>query len=118
MNPKANNSQRPVPLIGRGGVQLVAGDALIGLLGLPLSALLRSLLGAVNLPLGAPQGSFQETDRIALWVVAALSATLWPLAIRATDPGYPSTSLPVRKILAAAFIWLLACSGAIYLSSG
>ena len=86
MNPKANNSQRPVPLIGRGGVQLVAGDALIGLLGLPLAALLRSLLGAADLPLGAPQASFQETDRIALWVVAALSAILWPLAIRATDP--------------------------------
>ena len=115
MSLKANNSQRPVPLIGRGGVQLVAGDALIGLLGLPISALLRSILGALNLPLGAPQASFQETDRIALWAVAALSAILWPLAIRATDPGYPSTSLPVRKILAAAFIWLLACSGAIYL---
>jgi lipopolysaccharide/colanic/teichoic acid biosynthesis glycosyltransferase len=73
----------------------------------------RSLLGALKLPLGAPQASFQETDRIALWAVAALSAILWPLAIRATDPGYPSTSLPIRKILAAAFIWLLACSGAI-----
>ena len=107
--------RRPVPLIGRGGVQLVAGDALIGLLGLPLAALLRSVLGAADLPLGAPQASFHEVDRIALWVVAALSTVLWPLAIRSTDPGYPSSSLPIRKAMIAAFIWLLAGSGAIYL---
>ena len=107
--------RRPVPLIGRRGVQLVAGDALIGLLGLPLAALLRSVLGAADLPLGAPQASFHEVDRIALWVVAALSTVLWPLAIRSTDPGYPSSSLPIRKAMIAAFIWLLAGSGAIYL---
>ena len=111
----ANEPKHLAPLIGRGGVQLVAGDALIGLIALPLSALLRSVLGDAGLPFGMPQDNFDEIDRVALWVVSALSIVLWPLAIRATDPGYPSASLPLRRILIAASIWLLAGSGAIYL---
>ena len=110
-----NSSRTPAPLIGRGGVRLVAGDALFGLSALPLSALLRDLLGTLGSPLGAPQNNFHEIERGALWAVAALSSVLWPLALRAVDPGYPSTSLPLRKIAAAVFVWLLAGSGAIYL---
>ena len=109
----ANEPNHLAPLIGRGGVQLVAGDAFFGFIALPLSALLRSVLGDAGLPFGMPQDNFHEIDRAALWVVSALSIVLWPLAIRATDPGYPSASLPLRRILIAASIWLLAGSGAI-----
>lgn len=106
---------RPIPLIGRGGVQLIAGDALIGFLALPLAALLRELLSAMGSPLGVPAGGPQEIDRIALWTVAVLSIVLWPLALRAIDPGYPSSFVPIRRIGIAVTLWLLAGSGAIYL---
>ncbi len=111
----ASPSSRPSPLIGRGGVQVVAGDAAIGFLALPLSALLRELLAALGSPLGAPPDNFHEIGREALWVVSLLSIIIWPLALRAVDPGYPSTNLPLRRILVAALFWLLAGSGAIYL---
>ena len=39
---------QPIPLIGRGGVQLVTGDALIGFIALPLAALLREVLSAMG----------------------------------------------------------------------
>ena len=103
------------PIVGRGGVRLVALDLLAGVLALPIAALARELLGALNSPLGAPEGGFREIERIALWAVSLLSVILWPLALRAVDPGYPSSRLPTRRILIAALIWLLACSGAIYL---
>ena len=106
---------QPIPLIGRGGVQLIAGDALIGFLALPLAALLRELLSAMGSPLGVPAGGPQEIDRIALLTVAVLSIVLWPLALRAIDPGYPSSFVPIRRIGIAVTLWLLAGSGAIYL---
>lgn len=107
--------QSSSPLVGRGGVRLVALDLLAGVSALPAAALTRELLGALNSPLGAPGEGFREIERIALWAVALLSVILWPLALRAVDPGYPSTRLPARRILIAALIWLFACSGAIYL---
>ena len=110
-----NKRSAPSPLIGRGGVRLVAADALFGIAALPISALLRDLLGIAGSPLGAPQENFHEITRGALWAVAALSALLWPLALRSMDPGYPSSALPLRRVVIAAVIWLLAGSGAIYL---
>lgn len=110
-----SRSQLPAPLIGRDGVQTVAGDAFIGFLALPLSALVREALGVNGSFLGAPQVGVHELYREALWVVAFLSVFIWPLAIRAVDPGYPSTNLPFRRLLIAAILWLLAGSGAIYL---
>jgi len=106
---------RSVPLIGRGGVQLVAGDVIIGSASLPLAALIRELLQALGSPLGVPESGFKEIDRPALWFVAAFSALLWPLALRAVDPGYPSTNVPLRRFVIASLLWLLAGSGAIYL---
>lgn len=103
------------PIVGRGGVRLVALDLLAGVLALPIAAFAREFLGALNSPLGAPGGGFREIERIALWAVSLLSVILWPLALRAVDPGYPSSRLPARRIFIAALIWLFACSGAIYL---
>lgn len=103
------------PIVGRGGVQLVAGDLLIGISALPFAALARELLAPTGVAFAAPEGGFRELDRPALWVVAALSAVLWPVAMRAVDPGYPSARLPMRRIVVASVIWLLAASGAIYL---
>ena len=103
------------PIVGRGGVQLVAADLIIGIAALPLAALVRELLQPTGIAIAAPEGGFQELERPALWFVAALSALLWPAALRAFDPGYPSAQLPLRRVLLAALIWLLAASGAIYL---
>ena len=103
------------PIVGRGGVQLVAADLIIGIAALPLAALVRELLQPTGILIAAPEGGFQELERPALWFVAALSALLWPAALRAFDPGYPSAQLPLRRVLLAALIWLLAASGAIYL---
>jgi lipopolysaccharide/colanic/teichoic acid biosynthesis glycosyltransferase len=103
------------PIVGRGGVQLVAADLIIGIAALPLAALVRDLLQPTGIVIAAPEGGFQELERPALWFVAALSALIWPAALRAFDPGYPSAQLPLRRVLLAALIWLLAASGAIYL---
>lgn len=103
------------PIVGRGGVQLVAADLIIGIAALPLAALVRELLQPTGIVIAAPEGGFRELERPALWFVAALSALLWPAALRAFDPGYPSAQLPLRRVLLAALIWLLAASGAIYL---
>lgn len=107
--------KQPIPLIGRGGVQLVAGDATIGFLALPFAALLREFLRAIGSSFGVPAGGPQEIDRFALWTVAVLSIVLWPLALRAVDPGYPSSFVPIRRIGISVALWLLAGSGAIYL---
>lgn len=111
----APQRRQPTPLIGRGGVQVVAGDALIGFLALPLAALIREVLSTLGSPLGVPENGFKEIDRLALWIVAALSTLLWPLALRSVDAGYPSTHIPLRRFVAAIALWLLAGSGAIYL---
>jgi lipopolysaccharide/colanic/teichoic acid biosynthesis glycosyltransferase len=96
-------------------VQLVAADLIIGIAALPLAALVRELLQPTGIAIAAPEGGFRELERPALWFVAALSALIWPAALRAFDPGYPSAQLPLRRVLLAALIWLLAASGAIYL---
>jgi hypothetical protein len=54
-------------------------------------------------------------ERQAIWVAAMLSALLWPLAMRAFDPGYPSFSVPLMRVGSAALVWLLCASGVVYL---
>ena len=105
----------PAPLIGRAGVVLVATDILAGVLVLPVAALLREHFIPSGLPFAAPEQQFNELGRLALWVSAALSGVLWPIALRAVDPGYPSALLPMRRVLIAAVTWLLSISGTIYL---
>ena len=83
--------QRPAPLIGRSGVQVIAGDIVIGALALPLSALLRQ--GLVS-ALAGPTGELgaKELGSAALWITALLSTVLWPLALRSVDSGYPQVA--------------------------
>lgn len=95
------------PLIGRTGVILVAADLVVGVAVLPLSAILRHLFGEVPLDL--------ELARVPLWIGAAASAIMWPIALRVVDPGYPSVRLPFRRIAAASIIWVLTAAGLIYL---
>jgi hypothetical protein len=106
--------QRPAPLIGRSGVQVIVGDIVIGALALPLSALLRQ--GLVS-ALAGPTGELgaKELGSAALWITAFLSTVLWPLALRSVDSGYPSSRLPTRQLFIAAGTWLLAASGTIFL---
>lgn len=106
---------RTVPLFGRGGVRLVSLDVVVGVVALPLAALLRELLKVLDSPLGIPRKAPTEIGSLALWATAALSALLLPLALRAVDAGYPSTDRSVRRAAAAAAIWAVAASGAIYL---
>ena len=95
------------PLIGRSGVLLVCGDLLIGALALPLAASARHAFGGVPLEV--------ELLRPPLWASAMAAALLWTAALRVFDSGYPSARLPLRRIVAATFVWALATSGVIYL---
>ena len=110
----SSNRVNPTPLIGRAGVVLVAADIAAGALVLPVAALLREFVIPRDVPLAAPE-QINELGRLALWVSAALAGALWPIALRAVDPGYPSAQLPIRRVLVAATTWLLSVSGAIYL---
>ena len=103
------------PLIGRVGVRLVASDVAVGGLALPTAALVRDLLGAAGSALGTPADAPSELVRPALWLSAVLSLLLWPLAIRAIDPAYPSLPFARRRLAIAGAIWLLGASGTIYL---
>jgi lipopolysaccharide/colanic/teichoic acid biosynthesis glycosyltransferase len=103
------------PLIGRAGVLLVLSDVLSGGLALPAAAAIREFMIPVGLPLAAPEASPNALERSALWLVAVLSALLWPIALRAVDPGYPSSGLPAKRLMFAIGIWMLAVAGSIYL---
>jgi lipopolysaccharide/colanic/teichoic acid biosynthesis glycosyltransferase len=111
-----NSDRGATPLIGRTGVRLVASDVLAGGVALPAAALLRDLLGAAGSALGTPAGTPSELGRPALWLSAAISLLLWPLAIRALDAAYPSLPLARRRLAIAGAIWLLGASGTIYLA--
>lgn len=111
----SKQTKTPAPLIGRSGVVLVASDILAGVIALPAAAFLREYVIPSGLPLAAPEQQINELGRLALWISAALSAILWPIALRAVDPGYPSALLPARRVLLAAATWLLSISGTIYL---
>jgi lipopolysaccharide/colanic/teichoic acid biosynthesis glycosyltransferase len=100
-------SHRRAPIIGRGGVNIVAADIAVGLLALPFSAALRIAL--------TPVGPGAELERPALWATTLLSVALWPLAIRTVDAGYPSTRIGPRRMVVAALLWILAVSGSIFL---
>lgn len=98
---------RTGPLIGRAGVVLVTFDLITGAVVLPGSALLRHLVGGVPPEI--------ELLRPPLWLSAAASSVLWPVALRVVDAGYPSIRLGAQRIFTAAAVWILAASGVVYL---
>ena len=103
------------PIIGRVGVVIVAADLVLGALSIPVSAIVREVVIPDGVVLAAPTFGADVLSRQATWIAAALSALLWPLALRAFDPGYPSSSMPRHRISLSAFVWLLCASGLIYL---
>ena len=110
-----SSSGRVVPLFGRGGAQLVTFDATFGFFALPIAAIVREVLGAIDSPLGLPRKAPTEIGSLALWVTALLSALLLPLALRAVDAGYPSSDRSFKRSVAAGAIWLVTAAGSIYL---
>ncbi len=95
------------PLIGRTGVMLVAIDAAMGGVALPLAALIRYLAGNITIE--------AELGNASLWICALASVVLWSATLRVVDSGYPSTQLNGKGIAVAAALWTLAASGTLYL---
>jgi lipopolysaccharide/colanic/teichoic acid biosynthesis glycosyltransferase len=52
----------------------------------------------------------------ALWLTAAFGGMFWPAALRTVDPVYPTFPRRPLHLLAAAALWLVACSGVLYLA--
>jgi len=101
-------------MFGQQGVRIVGGDVLVGFLALPIAATARVWIGDAGGVGGGGIGT-RELQSTALWITALISTILWPLALRALDAGYPSVRPRLRQLVLAAFTWLLAASGSIYL---
>ncbi|MDR3638983.1 MAG: sugar transferase [Isosphaeraceae bacterium] len=84
-------------------------DLLVGLVALPVAALVRQLAFA-------PQGAPDDLTRPALLLTALIGGVLWPLFLRALDPVYPALPRSPVRLIAAGAIWLVACSGVLYLA--
>ncbi|HEY5274945.1 MAG TPA: hypothetical protein VIK38_00150, partial [Coriobacteriia bacterium] len=84
-------------------------DLIVGLVALPVAALARQFVFAEP---GAPD----DLTRPALLLTAVIGGMLWPLALRAVDPIYPTLPRRLIHLVAAAAIWLVACSGVLYLA--
>jgi lipopolysaccharide/colanic/teichoic acid biosynthesis glycosyltransferase len=84
-------------------------DLVVGLVSLPVAAIARQLAFS-------PPGSPDDLTRPALLLTAVVGAVLWPLSLRAVDPIYPALPRSLLRLGAAAAIWLVACSGVLYLA--
>lgn len=100
---------RPLPVLGPAGDRIVLVDLIVGLVALPVAALARQFVFAEP---GAPD----DLTRPALLLTAVIGGMLWPLALRAVDPIYPTLPRRLIHLVAAAAIWLVACSGVLYLA--
>ncbi len=103
------SARRPLPVLGPAGDRIVLADFVAGLVALPVAALVRLLVFA-------EPGSSDDLARPALLLTAVVGGMLWPLALRAVDPVYPTLPRRAVRLLAAAAIWLVACSGVLYLA--
>jgi len=108
--PRPDSDGRPLPVLGPVGDRIVLADLVVGLVALPISALVRQVFFA------SQQGAQDDLTRPALLLTALIGGMFWPLAIRAVDPIYPALPRRLIRLLAAAAIWLLACSGVLYLA--
>ena len=104
------SARRPLPVLGPVGDRIVLVDLVVGLVALPVAALVRQLL------FSSQQGAQDDLTRPALLLTALIGGVLWPLALRAVDPIYPTLPRRPIRLLAAAAIWLVACSGVLYLA--
>jgi lipopolysaccharide/colanic/teichoic acid biosynthesis glycosyltransferase len=103
------SGQRPHPLLGPLGDRIVLVDIVVGLVALPVAGLVRVLIFT---PPGAPD----DLIRPALLIAAVFGGVFWPLALRAVDPIYPALPRSLIRLTAAAAIWLVTCSGVLYLA--
>jgi lipopolysaccharide/colanic/teichoic acid biosynthesis glycosyltransferase len=85
-------------------------DFVAGLVALPVAALVRQLLFA------SQQGAQEDLTRPALLLTAVFGGVFWPFALRAVDPIYPTLPRRPIRLLVAAAIWLVTCSGMLYLA--
>jgi lipopolysaccharide/colanic/teichoic acid biosynthesis glycosyltransferase len=91
------------------GDRIVLVDVVVGLLALPGAAALRVFALA-------PPGPTDDLTRPALLLTALFAGMFWPLALRAVNPVYPSLPRRPLRLVAAAAIWLVGCSGVLYLA--
>jgi lipopolysaccharide/colanic/teichoic acid biosynthesis glycosyltransferase len=91
------------------GDRIVLVDLVVGFVALPAAALVRQFAFA-------PQGAPDDLTRPALLLTAVIGGMFWPLALRAVDPIYPTLPRRLIRLVAAAAIWLVACSGVLYLT--
>jgi lipopolysaccharide/colanic/teichoic acid biosynthesis glycosyltransferase len=107
---RRSSARRPIPVLGPLGDRIVLADVIVGLLALPTAALVRQLL------LPSQPGSSDDLTRPALLLTALFAGMFWPLALRAVNPVYPSLPRRPMRLVAAAAIWLVGCSGVLYLA--
>jgi lipopolysaccharide/colanic/teichoic acid biosynthesis glycosyltransferase len=103
------STRRPLPVLGPAGDRIVLADFVAGLAALPAASLVRQVIFA-------EPGSQGDLARPALLLTALFGGMFWPLALRALDPAYPTLPRRPVRLLAAAAIWLVACSGVLYLA--
>ena len=107
---RRSSAQRPIPVLGPLGDRIVLVDVVVGLLALPAAAVVRQLL------LPSQPGSTDDLTRPALLLTALFGGMFWPLALRAVNPVYPTLPRRPIRLVTAAAIWLVACSGVLYLA--
>jgi lipopolysaccharide/colanic/teichoic acid biosynthesis glycosyltransferase len=96
-------------VLGPVGDRIVLLDVGAGLLALPAAAVLRFIAFA-------PPGSTDDLTRPALFLTALFGGMFWPLALRAVNPLYPTLPRSPIRLTVSAAIWLVACSGVLYLT--
>ncbi len=108
--PRPASARSSLPVLGPLGDRIVLADLVVGLVALPTAALVHQLL------FPSQQGAPDDLTRPALLLTALFGGMFWPLALRAVDPIYPTLPRRPTRLLAAASIWLVACSGVLYLA--
>jgi len=108
--PRPDSDGRPLPVLGPVGDRIVLADLVVGLVALPIAALVRQVF------FSSQPGAQDDLTRPALLLTALIGGMFWPLALRAVDPIYPALPRRLIRLLAAAAIWLVACSGVLYLA--
>jgi lipopolysaccharide/colanic/teichoic acid biosynthesis glycosyltransferase len=102
------SSRRTLPILGPAGDRIVLVDFLVGLVSLPVAAVVRAVFFV-------EPGAAEYMAPLALVIASLFGGMFWPAALRTADPIYPTYPRRPLHLLAAAGIWLVACSGVLYL---